>query len=271
MKHQTLGYVLPTGIYFEPFFRSDKKLSFKLKAGAGIAYISNPYDSIHNTQNWAYSMKIIGHAFLGLGVNFRLSNHLSSGFSTQLHHFSNGGIKEPNKGLNIPAIAIDISYCINPIAESKSKINKQPYRKKTWYELGVFDALQSDNHYKRLHVYGTWISFSKQISRINALSVGSEIIINTYNRTYIKKSITPETDHKRMNCLLGHEFRMGKVVFSQSIGIYIYSPYQAKEVLYQRYGLSYYFRNKLFTGVNLKAHRHVGDFIDFRIGYSIPK
>jgi len=269
LHHETLGFSIPTGIFFEPFYKVDKTLAIKFRAGTGIAYTSNPFDSVTNPLNVAYSLKITGHVFLGIGFNLKLSDKTTVGFSTSWHHFSNGAIKEPNKGINIPSVMFNIDYCMNPGIYRIRTGSAKPYTKYTRYELGILQAKKTDNYLKeRLDIYGFWINYSRQVSRINAIALGSEFVVNTYLREYIKRIPTATGDHKRVNILVGHEFRMGKVVFSQHIGIYVYRPYKDKDPLYQRYGLSYHFKNRIIAGVNLKAHRHVGDFIDFRLGYS---
>ncbi|NRA92289.1 MAG: acyloxyacyl hydrolase, partial [Psychroserpens sp.] len=62
---------------------------------------------------------------------------------------------------------------------------------------------------------------------------------------------------------------LGRVTFSQQIGVYYYNDYRITDDIYQRYGLNYNFSRHIFAGFNLKAHRHVADFFDFRIGYRL--
>ena len=271
-NHETLGITIPVGIFVEPFFKYGKKITTKLKAGVGIAYTSKPYDSITNPLNVAYSLKITGHAFIGIGFNYNISEKYTVGLISSWHHFSNGAIKEPNKGINIPSVIFNFDYCINPAKNlSREKLTEQ-YKKHTRYELVIFEAKKTDAHLeKKFDIYGVWVNYSRQVSRINAVTLGSEFIVNTFIREYINRIPEATGDHKRINVLIGHEFIIGKVIFSQNIGIYVYCPYDAMDPVYQRYGLSYHFKNGIIIGTNLKAHRHVGDFIDFRLGYSFVK
>ncbi|MFB6257829.1 MAG: hypothetical protein ABEH38_03970 [Flavobacteriales bacterium] len=39
--------------------------------------------------------------------------------------------------------------------------------------------------------------------------------------------------------------------------------------IYHRWGLTYFLNSDLFVGIDLKAHRHIADFIDLRFGFSI--
>ena len=67
---------------------------------------------------------------------------------------------------------------------------------------------------------------------------------------------------------IGHEFLLGKFLFSQQIGYYLFKKHVPSDNWYHRWGLVYRFNQKINFGINLKVHRHIADFIDFRIGYS---
>jgi len=38
------------------------------------------------------------------------------------------------------------------------------------------------------------------------------------------------------------------------------------DAVYQRYGILFKISDRVFTGINIKAHRHVADFLDLRTG-----
>ena len=73
---------------------------------------------------------------------------------------------------------------------------------------------------------------------------------------------------RKVGVALGHEFLLGKLIFSQQLGYYLYNPDWDGDILYQRWGLVYYFTDYFAFGINLKAHRNVADFVDFRVTYS---
>ena len=92
------------------------------------------------------------------------------------------------------------------------------------------------------------------MSRINALTAGLEWLHGI--------------DCQKASVAIGNEFLLGRFLFSQQIGVYFYKPYKKGDDIYQRYGLVFRATKWLSLGINLKAHRHVADFIDFRVGYS---
>lgn len=67
---------------------------------------------------------------------------------------------------------------------------------------------------------------------------------------------------------VGHEFLLGRFVFSQQFGAYFFRPYRMGDAVYQRYNLVFRVSDYLSVGIGLKAHRHVANFLDFRTGLS---
>ena len=68
--------------------------------------------------------------------------------------------------------------------------------------------------------------------------------------------------------LIGHEFLLGRFTFSQKIGPYIYNIGKYNDPVYQRYGLNFYITENFFTGIHVKAHRHVADFMEIKLGWT---
>jgi hypothetical protein len=73
--------------------------------------------------------------------------------------------------------------------------------------------------------------------------------------------------HHRIGMAVGHDFLMGRFTFSQHIGVYLFKQAPMYDDVYQRYTLTYQLNKKWNIGVSLKAHRHVANFFDLRIGF----
>jgi hypothetical protein len=69
--------------------------------------------------------------------------------------------------------------------------------------------------------------------------------------------------------LVGHEFLLGRVVFSQQFGVYFFDQFKLNDPVYQRYGLGIHVTKRLFTGFSLKSHRHVADLLELRVAWGI--
>jgi hypothetical protein len=87
---------------FTPVFRfeNDNKLGFYAEGGIGVHYLSKLYDN--DTYRLSTHFQFGDH----VGVGYVLDNHWEIGMKIQ--HFSNGGYKKPNTGVNF--VDIKASY-----------------------------------------------------------------------------------------------------------------------------------------------------------------
>jgi hypothetical protein len=131
-------------------------------------------------------------------------------------------------------------------------------------------ALDPQGNSLRLPLVGLSLQAGKQVGRINAFTVGTEVFKDLALRHQLKQD-TISASHMKVGVLAGHEFILGKFLFSQRIGFYIFDQTPDFDNLYHRWGLSFLISQRIGIGVNLSAHRHIADFTDLRITYSIQK
>lgn len=268
-KPNILGYGATGLFYVEPFFGVQNRVSFSFRAGFGLSYQSKPYDPETNPDNLSYSTHFAFPLLLAIGINIWVSDHYLLSVTANYNHFSNGGFKEPNGGINWPTISIGIDrYFKAPAFRSR--------KKKNWRELGqpamrldinFFVAIKQLEYQEYAPLPGIEAKGSRQIGRINALTVGLEWLYDSHANHIIKKEFK-DIDCNKISVALGNEFLLGKFLFSQQLGVYLYKPYRAGADLYQRYGLVYRITDWLSFGVNLKAHGRKANFLDFRLGMS---
>lgn len=271
-KPEILGYGV-TGLFFiEPYFGAQNTVSFSFRAGFGISYQSKPFHEESNPENLSYSTYLAFPLLLGASLNIRLSKQYQLSLRANYNHFSNGGFKEPNGGINWPTVSLGVfRYFQNPDFKS--------YKKNNWKEKGppamrldvnFFLAVKQIEYQEYTPIPGIEVKGSRQVARISALTIGLEWIYdNDALHLYKKKQLDLGGD--KVSAAVGHEFLLGKFLFSQQLGFYIYKPYRAGPDVYQRYGLVYRITKWLSFGVNLKAHGSKANFLDFRLGGSFNK
>ena len=270
-KPKILGWGLSELFFVEPFFRHFKKFSYSIRAGYGISYTSKPYDETDNPLNLSYSTHIGFPLLLGFNLYYRIEDQWVINLGANYNHISNGGVREPNKGINYPTLGLGVNFLIRKIEFNNR--NGQDWStifgKEKRFDINIFASLKQLNHdeFKRYPVYGFSLKGSKRVGRLSALTLGFEFLSDESNQEELRRMSRNEVDHKRCGISAGHEFLLGKFVFSQQFGVYIYNPYKADDDVYQRYGLIYRINRTIATGINLKAHRQVADFLDFRLTY----
>ncbi len=202
-------------------------------------------------------------------LNYRITPGSYLNISANYNHISNGGMNEPNKGINYPTISLGFDYYFR-------RGNYSPYIAKDW-KTGVkqrnlyyieFFVTANQSHLgannKRYPVLGIAFRFSRQVSRINAINIGIEGLSDWVEKEKIKID-NSSIDHYLAGILIGNDFLLGKFIFYQQFGLYVHNPYKSYSC-FQRYGLLFRINAWLTTGIGLKAHGHVADFLDLKMG-----
>ncbi len=265
-----LGHGLNLMFMVEPFFGMNDKLSFSFRAGLGISHASMPYHSKDNPNNMSYSTYFNFPLSLAATLNFRLNKNALINLSANYNHISNGGIKEPNKGINYPMISLGFDYYLRDgdFSPYKARDWKQKTKKRNLYYFELFytsqryDTLGVDKKYP---IIGLTFRFSRQVSRINAINIGAEVLNDWRYKEKMQRE-NKNTDHRLAGLMIGNDFLLGKFVFYQQFGLYVYNPHK-DETFFQHYGLLFRFNNCLAFGIGLKAHGHVADFLNIRVGF----
>ena len=266
---EVLGQGFTGLFYVEPVFAAHRKLSYSVRAAFGLSYQNAPYHSVNNPNNLSYSTYVAFPLQLGGSLNYQLDTRWRINFSLMYNHISNGGIREPNKGINWPSLALGAAFYLDtPVflkrGETHWRDNGPPMKR---LDLTFFLAYEEPESKLYLFSPGIEIKWSKQFARINAFTIGGEVLYDNGTR-YIIELNGDEASPAKAGLAIGHEFLLGSFLFSQQFGVYIYKPYDIHSDIYQRYGLVYKFDQHLNVGVNLKVHGHVANFMDMRIGYS---
>ncbi len=265
---EILGWGLPLYGFLEPQYRLFGNFFFTLRGGAGYTWLSNPYDSETNPLNVSYSLPLTPFVMLGTGFSWHLNPHWRVGAQLRYSHASNGGLQQPNKGLNYPTVAMGVDYSVKA-ADFKPR-TKAPVAREDMREslsLSAFAAGKAiDSTRVTYAVPGLELKYSRQVGRVSALVGGVEWISNLAYREVIRQYNTGE-DHNQLGLLLGHEFLMGNFTFTQLAGVYLYKDFDVKPDWYQRYGLTWHPFDHFYAGSQIKVHGHVAEFLDFRLGY----
>lgn len=266
-----LGYSMGLMAFAEPFFNLHHRLQFSIRPGFGLAWLSNPYDSLDNPSNLAYSTRI-GYALL-LNVNayYRAGKHVLVNAGINYNHISNGGVKHPNKGLNYPTLSVGVEYKIHPGTFNRftSDVTKNSRLKNRLIIAGLigFKGLLIDN--KTYLVYGLYAKYLLHLGRHSNLAGGLEFDSDQTKLriSEVAQSVDPDARYI-VSSMLGYEHVLGRFSLTFDMGVYLRNPDQGKDLIFQRYGIKFHFTPHVFLGLNLKAHRNHAEFFDFRVGYT---
>lgn len=272
--NEILGQGIMAGWMLEPTYRLGSKLQLGIRGVAGLAWMSNPYDPLTNPGNQSYSTAVSAWLVLGAGLSYPINEKWRIQFGANFEHTSNGGMRQPNKGVNFPTTSVQLHYTPDPVPYFRGSRNSEkfwkgnPWRK----DVGIFGTgkrwVSSSGIGTRQPILGIYAGAGKQVGRINAITLGLEGYYDGYNAQRLKSDSIGEKSAARIGWMLGHEFLLGKFIFSQQAGLYLFKPVPYDRSWFHRWGLLYAVHKKVWAGFNLKAHLHVADFVDFRVIYS---
>lgn len=272
-----VGGVFDVTLFAEPVVSFGRNYLFTIRGGGGISYHSKIYDPVLNSKNMFFSSKLNFPLFIDARFKYRIGEKTFFTTSACYNHISNGGIKQPNKGMNFPTLALGIEYYRNQFPSLNGDFKSDfGFDKPDAYMvvqgltsvkvLGSVDALGLPE--KPAFIYGFHTRFVKPLSFYYALHGGAELIIDGY----IKETISREnlgTDYKRLAITAGQDFMLGKMVVTQLLGYYVYSPYKARNAVYQKYELAYKVLDKMMIGVYMKAHLQVAELMGVNVSWKL--
>jgi len=190
-------------------------------------------------------------------------------------HTSNGGFKLPNKGINWITGEVILCYFPNGKTDIYPILKhylQQPYKKFLRWDVYVFFAARGidDTATVRYGVTGTGLQMSKQTGKTHTYTGALEAYYDNGDVQQMKIEGISKSGWKS-SVMIGHEFLWGKYVFSQQVGVYLFdfTPYYPG--WFHRWGLYRKVGDKFMAGINLKAHKQVANFVDFRLIYVFGK
>lgn len=246
--------------YLQPVFSAERRLSYAIRSGIGISYQNMPYDPKENPDNLSYSTKLAFPLQLGVAFNYRLNEQWSFDIHALYNHISNGGMKDPNKGINWPSLAVGLTRYLHPV-------NFSTYERESWntsdatchLTLSVLTTYQEPKDGLYYFSPGIETKIAQQVSRINMVGASVEYFYDSF-----RASQSSDNNGDQMGIGLSHIFILGKFRFNQDFFAYLNDPTNQGADFYQRYGLNYGLNSHWKIGISLKAHGHVADFIDLR-------
>jgi len=201
-------------------------------------------------------------------AHYRFNGNWTIDLQAVLNHISNGGLSEPNKGINWPTLSLGFSrYFTVPLFENRAKTDwDKATSDLNRYDISTFTTYHSPSSRTLIFSWGLEAKYLRRVSRLSNLSVGSEYLFDNQKVSRSQEGL--ESDGHNLGLAIGHEFVLGKILFAQQFAFYLIKPESQLNDVYQRYTIVYRINERLNAGVGLKSHGHVADFGDFRLGVS---
>jgi hypothetical protein len=276
---QSLGSAIAVFPYINfPLFKQ-KKFMLNFRFALGVGYLTKKFDRITNYKDLAIGSHLNAAANLMLEARIRVSGRVNLAAGICLQHFSNGSLKLPNYGINVPMINAAVAYRL--VRENKS-IGDRSYP-----PTGPFEAIIRHNiefnfgaaiGYKNMKstlgesflVYHFNENTFFPVSRKSQVGFGLDL---SYDGSHVKilenegAVVTNKLKILRPGINAAYELVMGKLCFILNLGYYLGGQEKSNGPLYEKLTAQYNFSNSLYASAMLKVHFGRADYIAWGLGY----
>ncbi len=267
-----LGSSYNLNYFVEPYFTYRGALKLSLRGSIGATYLDTIFDEETNPDNLLFSTHLSFYLALSLNLNYHFNDKYAINLSANYNHISNGGQKQPNKGMNFPTLSIGVDRIID-YTPLKPKPNELKQYSRSWsYYTGAFASLRSadreaeSTNHPLIGVFGGAL---KPLSGINGFNLGAELWYDWSDRKQVQQLELNDSSFSSA-VTLGHHFSVGDFYFLQQFGIYLTRPENIQaNWMYQRYSFWYRIANRWTVGASLIAYGRRADHMDGRLIYVI--
>ncbi len=257
------------------------KVHLFLRVGLGLGYLTKKFHRLDNYKNISIGSNFNAAVNFLFQVRQRLSKRFVLSFSLAFTHFSNGSMKSPNYGLNIPSVSAGLAYRLakeNPYYKQKLLPELSPFYfdGKKSVDLDVYAGFG----YKDMlaEIGGRYLVFAASANLMKPISyktkygacfdlsydgTDEELIIMKNGEDYLKNKM------QLIQVGLGgvFELNMSKISFIGTLGLYVFTKYKGEGNIYQKVAMKYQFNQHWFSAITLKAHAGRADYITLGVGY----
>lgn len=256
----------------------NSKWSYDYRIGLGLSGNFRPYNENENSLNLAIGSKNNVFIDLGLRAQYQIRPRWKAGVGLAFHHFSNGALALPNKGVNLVPLTLSVNYQFNPDIAIKQDSILQPYPKKLYYDLNYgigFKQLRDDLDQR---FFKTTLSAyaSRHVSYKWRIGAGVDLF---YSSSGNDEEIAGDLSGKLSSKLSGgpsfylvHVLNQ-RLALNGNVGYYIHNQRFNGEIhrFFLRAGARYYVYKNVNAGVSIKAHMGKADFIEWTVGYTFNR
>lgn len=268
-------YSLGANFQFRIAGKGSNHLAFRL--GTGLGYVTKKYDINNNRKNMAIGSHWNGCIQLGVIYQTALSSRLSLKTGLGLTHFSNGAIKVPNLGINMPSLflGLNVAYgketakIMDTLKSFKTTVNP--------HEVLLNYAFKEKFTAKprQFHIVSLGYRWNKPLSPVRRWYLGADLVwdpTHPYSHVLLLNEPRVGIDNStELGVLIGHRYDIGRFAMLTDIGFYLLNPYQTKYFSYQRIGFRYELNKDWFVNGTLKVHFGTADYFEWGVGYKFKK
>ncbi len=263
------SYALAGGLTFPLIKVSKAELEFTPAFGllyAGESWFSNQNPVVGSKLNFGLK------AGLKLSVPVNENTELSA--NLDVLHYSNGGTRVPNNGLNVVSVGFGLARALTKNKEvEKPDFEKETYQKHS-FDLGINvgrrGVYQDKGGLYRTGLYG---GYNYRVASYLALGTGLDAVY--YHTVYdpdrnleTYQSKASSFDRWRLGIAIGPDLWMGNLAFMAKYGYYLHYNSLLPVKTYWTAGVKYKLNNWLALQSKVYIHQTEADYVGFGIMFT---
>ena len=272
---KVLGSAYAVYPYLNFHIYQERSFSLNYRFGTGIGYLSKKFDHLDNYKNIAIGSHINITINMFYELKWLILKKIFISGSIGLTHFSNGSLKTPNLGINIPTISLGLAYKFHS-NEKVCKILDTNLNKKNKIEIqsflsgGMKEIYPEDG--KEYGAYSFSTCFIKPLSMKRKIDTGFDLFLEFSNLKSLERNgvdVKHSYEAIRPGLHFGYQLQFSKLSFVTQVGVYLYAKDNSDGPVYSRFALRYKLNKKILLNLALKTHFAKADFIEYGIGYAL--
>lgn len=252
-----------------------RKWDFNYRISLGIASNFEPYDEENNPNNILLGSHRNVYIDLGTQANYKLGKRFQVGAGLAFRHFSNGSVRQPNKGINLVPFTLSATCHPGERIPDFSKEPDLPHETDIAYHLHYASGIKqfTPGNHKRFFKSTVGFYRSRSAGYKWRLGLGADLFYSDSGRY---PAIAGDKAG-RISSLLsgGPAFYIDHVLtqnlyLSGNIGVYAHRNRFNGETkpLFLRIGVRHKMFSSFYGGVSIKAHMGKADFIEWTVGHT---
>ncbi len=245
-----------------------------VRLGLGLSYVTEIFNLDNNFRNTAISRHLNALIVLGLNAGVKINSDTKVEIGLSFIHFSNGGTRMPNYGVNLPTANATIIQRF-----SEKKMARRDYLDNPLSTRWVVRALISCGSKEIFPVNGpNYFVSSASLQGFYKIWKGGMIGLSFdlgYDASDMellnRKDIYPDSKLSvlKPGLSLGYAILLGNLSLSLHAGTYLYEPEKSDGNIYDQLVLNYKIWKGLHANLTLKTHFAKADFVGLGLGYQI--
>lgn len=282
--HDTIGNGFAAYAYWKYALVRNKIVDFNMRMALGICYSTKSYNEVSNPRNNTLGARLNAYIQIRLGLEWKIAPQFRLVTGITYSHYSDGGTRLPNLGINVPTGTIGLIYYPykTPMQLNRDSFNKKPVLKNELYAraaIGFTDVTRFVKDKTHL-VQSTSIGYTRYINITNKMSFGTTLEFN-FGEPFIYVN-TLEVQNKKLqkaatnlSVNLSDEILVGRFAIHLEMGVYLYNTYRQALPIYFKAGGACYLpeigkkkRSQLQVLGNMKAHGSKAQLVELGAGGS---